>query len=60
MTGTEQDGMEVSVEDARSQFVELIELVERGHHVVISREGAPIARLVPFESADDPDLPARS
>jgi prevent-host-death family protein len=36
---------------AKAQFAELLDDVERGQTVVITRHGKPIARLVPDEEA---------
>ena len=36
---------------AKAQFAELLDEVERGETVVITRHGKPIARLVPEEEA---------
>ena len=36
---------------AKAQFAELLDQVERGETVVITRHGKPIARLVPDEEA---------
>jgi prevent-host-death family protein len=38
---------EVSVSEAKSRLDDLVGEVERGHQVVITREGRPVARLVP-------------
>ncbi len=37
--------MEIGVFDAKSRLSELLERVERGEDVVITRRGAPVARL---------------
>lgn len=39
--------MQVNVHEAKSQLSRLLELVESGESVVISRNGTPVARLVP-------------
>ncbi len=36
---------------AKAQFAELLDEVERGETVIITRHGKPIARLVPDEAA---------
>lgn len=36
---------------AKAQFAELLDEVERGETIVITRHGKPIARLVPDEEA---------
>ena len=37
--------------EAKAQFSELLDQVERGETVVITRHGKPIARIVPDEEA---------
>jgi prevent-host-death family protein len=37
----------VNVHEAKTHFSKLLTRVERGHEIVISRAGKPIARLVP-------------
>lgn len=39
---------EVGVFDAKTNLSALIERVERGESIVITRHGAPVAKLVPF------------
>jgi prevent-host-death family protein len=39
--------MQVNVHEAKSQLSRLLELVEQGEHVVIARNGQPVAELVP-------------
>lgn len=39
----------VSVEEAASNFAELLARVTAGEEVVIAREGKPVARLAPVE-----------
>lgn len=36
--------------DAKTRFSELLERVERGDSITITRHGTPVARLVPVES----------
>lgn len=40
--------------EAKTKLSELLDLVERGEEVVITRRGAPVARLVPVRAADAP------
>lgn len=40
--------MIVDIQEAKAQFVHLVSLAEGGQAVVITREGKPIARLVPY------------
>jgi prevent-host-death family protein len=42
---------EIQSSVAKAQFAELLDEVERGETVVITRHGKPIARLVPDEQA---------
>lgn len=46
-------GNEVDAHDARTNWIELIERVERGATIVITRQGVPAARLVPYGTVDD-------
>jgi antitoxin (DNA-binding transcriptional repressor) of toxin-antitoxin stability system len=39
--------MEVSVEEAREKFPDLITLVERGEFITITRDEIPVADLMP-------------
>lgn len=39
---------QVNVHHAKTELSKLLLEVERGHEVVIARNGAPVARLVPF------------
>ncbi|RMF31325.1 MAG: type II toxin-antitoxin system prevent-host-death family antitoxin [Chloroflexi bacterium] len=41
----------VGVYEARTHFAKLIERVERGEHIVITRYGVPVAVLQPVEKA---------
>ncbi len=38
-----------NVQDAKTRFSELLQLVERGDEVVIARAGHPVAKLVKIE-----------
>jgi prevent-host-death family protein len=40
---------QVNVQDAKTRFSELLNLVERGEDVVIAKAGRPVARLVKIE-----------
>ena len=40
----------VNVHEAKTQFSKLLARVERGHEVLISRAGKPVARLVPHQT----------
>jgi len=39
--------------DAKTRFGDLLDRVERGEVIVITRHGHPVARLVPFDEAID-------
>ncbi|GAB3517729.1 type II toxin-antitoxin system Phd/YefM family antitoxin [Arthrobacter monumenti] len=38
-----------NVQDAKTRFSELLQLVERGDEVIIARSGHPVAKLVKLE-----------
>ena len=38
--------------DAKNKLSELLDLVEKGEEVTITRHGQPVAKLIPFEEAD--------
>jgi prevent-host-death family protein len=42
---------EVGVFEAKAHFSTLIAQVERGNEITITRQGAPVARLVPADEA---------
>ena len=46
---------QIQASRAKAQFAELLDEVERGETVVITRHGKPIARLVPDEIAKRDD-----
>jgi prevent-host-death family protein len=37
-----------NIHEAKTQLSRIIERVEKGEHVVISRAGVPVAKVVPF------------
>jgi prevent-host-death family protein len=39
--------------EAKTKFSELLDLVERGEEVIITRRGLPVARLVAIAERDD-------
>jgi len=41
--------------DAKTRFGDLLDRVQRGEVVVITRRGQPVARLVPYSEAIDRD-----
>ena len=44
-------GSTVGAFDARTRFFELLEQIEAGQEVTITRHGIPVARLVPAKTA---------
>ena len=42
---------QVNVHQAKTELSKLLLDVERGHEVVIARNGTPVAKLVPFPTA---------
>ena len=42
---------QVNVHHAKTELSKLLLEVERGHEVVIARNGTPVAKLVPFPAA---------
>ncbi len=47
--------MEVGVLEAKNRFSELLDRVERGEQVTITRHGKPVATLNPSKPAYDPE-----
>ena len=41
--------------EAKTHLPKLLERVSQGEEIVITRHGAPIAKLVPFEKKRDPE-----
>ena len=39
---------QVNIAEAKAQFSNLVEQAEKGHSVIIARNGRPVARLVPL------------
>jgi antitoxin (DNA-binding transcriptional repressor) of toxin-antitoxin stability system len=50
--GLSCERMEVSMEEAREKFPELIRLVERGEFITITRDEIPVADLMPSIARD--------
>ena len=50
--------MEVSVKEARNRISALLDRIQKGEEVLISRRGKKVARLVPFDASEKrlPDL----
>lgn len=46
--------------DAKNRLSELLDRVERGESIVITRHGEPVARLVPFEQRIDAPVVERA
>jgi prevent-host-death family protein len=53
-------GMNVPIVDAKHRLGALIEDVERGHEITITRRGVAVARLVPAHPAFDRDAARRA
>jgi len=51
---------EVNVRDTRDQLARLLDAVEAGEEVVITRRGTPVARLVPVDADAMTPFPDRS
>ncbi len=47
----------VDVNEAKTQFSELLERVAQGEEIVITRAGRPVARLVPVAAPSEPRVP---
>lgn len=45
----------VGAYDARTRFAELLERVENGEEVTITRHGSPVAKIVPVRKARTPE-----
>ena len=45
--------MEISVSDAKAQLTELVRRAEAGEEIVLTRHGAPAARIVPARKPVD-------
>jgi prevent-host-death family protein len=39
---------QVNIAEAKAQFPDLVEQVEKGHSIIIARNGRPVAQLVPL------------
>jgi prevent-host-death family protein len=46
--------------DAKTHLSQLLDRVERGERIVITRNGKPVADLVPHDDAADPTLRRRA
>jgi prevent-host-death family protein len=46
----------VNIHEAKTHLSRLVEKVQEGEEITISRAGKPVARLVPYK---DPELPKR-
>ena len=54
MAGQEHTNL-VGAYDAKAHFSELLERVENGEEVTITRHGSPVARLVPVKRSVTPE-----
>jgi prevent-host-death family protein len=43
-----------TIDEAQSQLAQFIGLAEKGEEIIISQEGKPVARLIPYRQADGP------
>jgi prevent-host-death family protein len=43
----------IQASDAKTRFLSLLDEVERGASVIITRHGKPVARLIPETTADE-------
>jgi prevent-host-death family protein len=43
-----EDARQFNIRDARTNFSRIIERVERGEEIIISRAGEPVAKVVPL------------
>jgi prevent-host-death family protein len=50
--------VKVGAYEAKTQFSALLEKVEQGEEIVITRHGRPVARLVKADAADRADVDA--
>ena len=46
---------EIGAWDAKNKLAALLDLVERGHEITITRRGKPVAKLVPVRHGFDRD-----
>jgi prevent-host-death family protein len=51
---------EIGAFEAKSKFGQLLDRVERGEEIVITRRGRPVARLAPVESGFDREKARRA
>ncbi|MGI8574155.1 MAG: type II toxin-antitoxin system Phd/YefM family antitoxin [Egibacteraceae bacterium] len=51
--------MLVNMHEAKSQLSQLVRRVTAGEEIVIGRNGAPVARLVPYRQIPSPRHPGR-
>ena len=49
--------MLVDVEEAKTHLSRLLERVEAGEHIMVSRNGRPVARLIPYTPDRKPRRP---
>ena len=49
MPKTKQDPRTVGAYDAKTHFSELLERVESGEEITITKHGAPVARMIPVK-----------
>jgi prevent-host-death family protein len=47
----------IDLNDAQAQFDQLVERVERGEEIIITRDGRPVARMIPYRRDPGPRPP---
>ena len=53
--GTPQGSNTVGAYEAKTHLSELLEKVEAGEEITITKHGAPVAKLVPVKKEDSPE-----
>lgn len=53
--GTSQGGNTIGAYEAKTHLSELLEKVEAGEEITITRHGAPVAKLVPVKRGASPE-----
>ena len=44
--------------EAKTHFSKLLEAIEAGEQVIITKHGHPVAKIIPFKEKDDPMHPS--
>jgi prevent-host-death family protein len=53
MATDSQSGLVVGVDEAIFRFAELLQRIERGEEITITRQGIPVARMTPIKARQD-------